>query len=68
MPVTTSPLVLSDEAYPILQDAVRIVKERNIRTVAALRKDLSELYPGQEDDIREALMFWAHYEKSKRMH
>lgn len=68
MPVTTPPAAPSDEDYPILRDAVRIVKERNIRTVAALRKDLSELYPGQEADIREALMLWAHHEKSKHMH
>ncbi len=52
----------------ILSDAVRLSSERKIRTVAALRADLLDIYPGCDDAIRDALMLWARHEASKRLH
>jgi hypothetical protein len=58
----------SPKQLDILSDAVRLVRDRQIRTVAALRADLLEIYPGRDDDIRAALMLWAREEAAKRMH
>lgn len=50
---------LSELAYEILRVAVNLGRYENVRTVAALRKRLNERYPGHDDDVADALHFWA---------
>lgn len=57
---------LSEEGLGLLMSAVRLAKDEQIRTVAALRSRLLRLFPGQDKPIEEALVTWANYERSKR--
>jgi hypothetical protein len=68
MPTPTSPVSPSQMQLDILSEAVRLVRDRRIRTVSALRDDLLDLYPGRDDDICAALMLWASNEAAKRLH
>lgn len=57
---------LSQAGLDVLMTAVRVARDEQIRTVAALKARLSGLFPGQDSAIHEALVTWAEYEKSKR--
>lgn len=50
---------LTDLGYEILRVAVNLGRYESVRTVAALRKRLAEKYPDHDDDIADALHFWA---------
>lgn len=49
---------LSEDAFAILQTAVDLARNLQIRTLDSLRGRLLTIYPGEEDLIKEALLFW----------
>jgi hypothetical protein len=55
----------SEGAYEMLYCAVRVARDRSIRKVAALRTTLEAMFPGRAEDIKQGLIFWVNYEKSK---
>lgn len=58
---------LSEEGLTLLMAAVRLARDEQIRTVAALRSRLLGLFPGSEEQVGEALLTWANYERAKGM-
>ena len=48
-----------DLTYEIIQHAVILSRAESITEVAALQQRLEELYPDNEFEVDEALMFWA---------
>jgi len=52
---------MTDNVFEVLHAAVTIAKDRQIRCVKVLRRQLLELFPGREAEISEALAFWSSY-------
>jgi len=52
---------MREEVFDIIRSAVTIAKDRQIRSVKALRRQLLELYPGKEAEASEALAAWSDY-------
>ena len=52
---------MREEVFDIIRSAVTIAKDRQIRSVKALRRQLLELYPGKEAEVSEALVAWGDY-------
>lgn len=50
---------LSDKGYEILRYAVNIVRNEQIRRLHALRARLLKDFPGEDDNVRAALRYWA---------
>lgn len=50
---------MDDLTFEILQAAVRIARNEQIRTIATLRARLTSLYPGQGDQCDVAISEWA---------
>lgn len=62
--IETSPKQVAEcsaAAQAILQSAVTIARNRQIRRLKSLRAELLMMYPGREDQIEEALKLWAEY-------
>lgn len=51
---------LSETGYEILRDAVNVAREFQIPNVAALKFRLATRWPGRDNDIAEAIKFWAN--------
>ncbi len=56
---------LSEAAFDILRAALRIARDEQIRRLTTLRSRLESAFPGQQADVRAALLYWAGYHKSK---
>lgn len=56
---------LTDLQLTILMAAVRIARNDNVRTLPALQRKLSVIWPKKPRSIRRALKYWADYEVSK---
>lgn len=52
---------MSDEAFDVLRAAVTLAKNEQIRTVAALRSRLHQLFPNKEAQAEEAILYWAQH-------
>lgn len=52
----------TERAFGILQSAVRIARDEQIRTLVRLRQRLNAIFPGEEATIEIALAKWAEYE------
>jgi hypothetical protein len=52
---------ISEEVLGLLQSAVRIARDRQVRTVAQLKSLMAEYYPGKEAEINRAISHWAKY-------
>ena len=53
---------LTEVQYEIVRAAVNMVRNQQIQRLDTLKERLKAAYPGQEDDIKKALVFWANYE------
>jgi len=56
---------MREEVFDIIRSAVTIAKDRQIRSVKVLRRQLLELHPGREAEISEALAFWGSYVRER---
>lgn len=52
---------MTEEVFDIIRSAVTIAKDRQIRSVKVLRRQLLEIYPGKEAAVSEALAAWGDY-------
>lgn len=52
----------TERAFGILQSAVRIARDEQIRTLVRLRQRLNAIFPNEEATIEIALAKWAEYE------
>lgn len=50
---------ISNGAYEMVRAAVNTARESQIKTVKALKARLIQAYPERQNDINEALSFWA---------
>lgn len=50
---------LSPTGYEVLQAAVRSARDNQILTLKALRDHLGRLFPARDDDIEQAITYWA---------
>lgn len=50
---------LSPTAFEVLQVAVRLARDRQVKTLSLLRVRLRFLFPAREADIDQAIAFWA---------
>jgi hypothetical protein len=53
--------LMGDKIFIILQQAVQLARDEQIKTVSALRARLLQLYPGEDTAVAEALDVWAGY-------
>lgn len=51
---------MTDEVFAILQSAVNIARFEQVRRLTTLRERLMKKFPGKEQEINEALIFWAN--------
>ena len=51
---------LSEAAYEILRDAVNVARDFEYKSLAALKSRLAMRWPGQDQEITEAINFWAN--------
>ena len=49
----------TEKAYEILRAAVNIARNQNVGKLAVLRDRLNEMFPGEAENIKAALAFWA---------
>lgn len=56
---------MTEETFQILRSAVTIARNEQIRRLSTLREKLAQKFPGQDEQIREALAAWAKYEAGK---
>lgn len=54
------------EAFVILQTAVTLAKQFQIKEAKSLIWRLEKIYPGKPAEIKKALSLWVDYEKEKR--
>lgn len=50
---------LTDSAFDVLRVAVRIAKDRQIKTVKSLKAQLLVLFPDRQAEIDQAVSYWA---------
>ena len=50
---------MSDDVFDILKAAVNLARTEQIRRVPALLARLSQIYPGKELQVKEAVNAWA---------
>lgn len=50
---------LSPSGFEVLQAAVRVARDKHIRTLQALRGQLGSLFPARGEDIEQAIAYWA---------
>lgn len=55
---------LSSTGFEALQVAVRLARDKQIRTVPLLRERLMCLFPARDGDIDQALAYWAAHVQS----
>jgi len=51
---------LSEAAYEILRDAVNVARDFQCQSLAALKSRLAMRWPGKENEVAEAIQFWAN--------
>ena len=51
---------LSEAAHEILRDAINVARDFQCQSLAALKFRLAQRWPGQENDVAEAIRFWAN--------
>jgi hypothetical protein len=51
---------LSEAGYEVLRDAVNVARNYQCRSLSSLKSRLAMRWPGRENDIKEAIEFWAH--------
>lgn len=51
---------LSETAYAILRDAVKVTREYQVQSLNALKSRLILRWPGKEAEIADAINFWAN--------
>lgn len=56
---------LTDLQFVILQAAVTLVKNEQIKRLSALRARLRQVFPDKPKNIERALTYWANYLVSK---
>lgn len=56
---------LTDLQFVILQAAVTLVKNEQIKRLSVLRSRLRQLFPNKPKNIERALTYWANYLVSK---
>ena len=52
----------SERGADILMTAVRVARDQQITTLAALKQRLQDIFPGEEDGVEWALSAWRAYE------
>jgi hypothetical protein len=52
---------LNEAGFEVLQVAVRAARDRQIRTLKALREFLDTQFPNRKDDIDQAVKYWSAY-------
>lgn len=52
---------LSDSGFQVLQAAVRLARDKQLKTLKSLREQLGNLFPNRNDDIEQAINYWAAY-------
>jgi hypothetical protein len=57
---------ISEAAYEILRAAVTLVRTEQIQRVGTLRSRLQQRYPGKDNQVQEALQFWARHATANR--
>lgn len=50
---------LSQSGFEVLRTAVREARDRQIKSLKALREHLGLLFPGRSDDIEHAIAYWS---------
>jgi hypothetical protein len=50
---------LSPTGFEVLQVAVRVARDQQIKTLLSLRANLGRLFPSRADDIDQAIAYWA---------
>ncbi|MCY1165276.1 hypothetical protein D9M73_51790 [compost metagenome] len=50
---------LSPTGFEVLQAAVRIARDKQIKTLQSLREHLGTLFPARGGDIDQAVAYWA---------
>ena len=55
---------MDDKVFGILQSAVNLARNEQIRTVEKLKSRLLDLYPDEEDAVKQAIGFWAKQTRS----
>lgn len=50
---------LSPSGFEVLQAAVRVARDMQIKTLQLLREQLGRLFPARSDDIEQAIAYWA---------
>jgi len=61
----TGQKTLTDLQFVILQAAVALVKNEQIKRLTTLRTRLRQLFPNKPKNIEKALAYWANYLVSK---
>lgn len=56
---------MSEESFEIMRCAVNIARNGQVRGLATLRAILKEKFPGQDEQIEEAITAWANYEAGR---
>jgi hypothetical protein len=51
--------LLSESGYEVLRAAVNIAREHRCATVVRLKAHLLAVFPGRQEDIDEAINYWA---------
>lgn len=62
-PVTAATLAdsdLTEAGFEMLRAAVNVARQFQSRDTATLRAQLIQRFPGREEDIQAALVFWAN--------
>lgn len=50
---------LSQSGFEVLRTAVREARDRQIKSLKALREHLALLFPSRREDVEQAIAYWA---------